>query len=397
MKKNALLTTALFICSTSLCFLLTSCNSSSSQYLDEMTVVAERITKGGSDLISCDVTKLENTVDLPLSFFTEEMQIVRLDNQDEALVGGGATIITDNYILVRNDRQNPYKLFDIKGKFIASIGAYGQGPDEYLNVYDDYLDEKTGEIFILPWSASKILRFDLKGNPLTHIPLKYRVPKGKFIVDAKNQTVSIMALPFKGSVPLVVWKQDFEGTILDSIPAAHLTVDARNAKGQFVGYNNEVHSNKNSDAFDCAVFCYESRADSLYNYSGEGKLDAKFTLDFKDQALAMHWYAELPKHFLGTISADRENSNFLVDKKTLKGSYYKLFNDFLGNLPMNWTSFNNGYYVSNNDPGRLSDQITKHLEENPEIEENDRKKLTDLLNSIDDNDNNYVFHAKLKK
>lgn len=104
-----------------------------------MDVVAEKVKVGDSEVISCDLTKLKDTVDLPLSLFAEELQLVKLDNRDEALVGGGATFVSERYILVRNNRNNPFKLFDKSGKFITAIGAFGQGPNEYQNVYDEWL------------------------------------------------------------------------------------------------------------------------------------------------------------------------------------------------------------------------------------------------------------------
>lgn len=65
---------------------------------------------------------MEYTVDIPISYLTEELQVVKLDDRDEALVGGGVrTIVSDNYILVSNKKQNPYKLFIRGGKFLTTI------------------------------------------------------------------------------------------------------------------------------------------------------------------------------------------------------------------------------------------------------------------------------------
>ena len=355
-----------------------------------MPVVAKRTTVNGSDLITCDASKLDDVIDLPLSLLAEEMQIVKLDNRDEALVSGGmgSTTITDNYILVRNKRQNPYKLFDKQGKFMANIGSYGQGPNEYLNVYDEYLDETNKQIFILPWTTNKILRFDFEGEPMEPIVLPYIVPKGKIMVNEKEKTVSVVSLPFKGSVPLVAWKQDFKSNMLDSVVAGHLSLNVYNEKGQKVGYSSEVFTNKSSNSFDFWL----TNSDILYHYNGTGKLDAKFTLinrEAKTDGFKMFW--ELPNHFIGVV-----DKRFIVDKKTLKGAYYKIYNDFLGD--MSWySSFSNGYNVWNVEPKLLLDRLTKQLEENKDMSEKERKKLTELLHSIDENDNNYVLYAKLKR
>ena len=51
-------------------------------------VVGKRISTPTGTLISCDLKALKDTVDIPLSYLTEELQIVKLDNRDEALIGG---------------------------------------------------------------------------------------------------------------------------------------------------------------------------------------------------------------------------------------------------------------------------------------------------------------------
>jgi len=381
-----------------LSILLFSCRKNHASF-DNLDIVAERVMIGNSELISCDLTKLKDTVDIPLSLFIEDLKMVKLDNRDEALIGFTFITVTDKHILVRNIRQNPYKLFDIDGKFITTIGAYGQGPNEYQNVYDEWLDEETGQIFILPWSSNKLLRFDLQNNPLNPIPLRYRVPKGKIFVNVKESTVSVFLLPFRG-IPVVAWTQDFGGNMIDSIPAGHLAIHP--------DFSNEVYANKNTTAFDCSLFNFQkSRHDTLYHYNiTESKLEPKFTLDFKDRPWKIHSYFELPHYFLGQITVEKKLSDhvsgieypskYIVDKRTLKGGFYRLYNDFLGDIPMEWASFYNGYYFWNSDPKELKEILRQHLKSRSELSNNGHKKLIDLIDSIDENDNNYLFYGKIK-
>lgn len=377
-----------------------SCLKDKNSELNNMDVVAKRIKIRNSELITCDLTKLKDTVNLPLSLFVEELQLVKLDNRDEALVSGSSTVITDNYILVRNQRNNPFKLFDKSGKFITAIGAYGQGPNEYLNVYDEQMDEKNNQIFILPWQTDKVLRFNLQGQALDPIPLKYRVPKGKFFVDAAKSTVSVFLLPFAG-IPVVAWTQDFNGNVIDSIPAGHLSVKP--------DFSNEVQSNKNTEDFDCSLFTFfEQRPDSVYHYNAAtNTLEPKFTLDFKNRPWKIHWYEELPNHYIGNVTVEvklSENTStteypakFIVDKNTQKGAFYKIYNDYLGDIPINWASFYYGYYVWNVDPGELMEKLETQLKSNTSISSKERKRLQEMLDGIDESDNNYIFYGKLKK
>ena len=396
MNNKHFLISLLFVCG----LILPSCNNGKTSGLNNMDVVAQKVKVGNSDLISCDLTQLKDTLDLPLSLFIDDLQQVRLDNKDEALVSGGTTVITDNYILVRNNRNNPFKLFDKNGKFITAVGSYGQGPNEYMNVYDEWMDEKSGLIFILPWQTDKLLRYNLKGEALDPIPLRYRVPKGKIFVDAGQSLVSVFLLPFAG-IPVVAWTQDFSGNMIDSIPAGHLTVQP--------DFSNEVLSAKNNGEFDCSLFTFfDKRPDTLYHYNtAANNLDPQFTLDFKEKPWKIHWYEELPAHFTGNVTIEKKLSDnlstteypakFIVDKKTLKGAFYKLHNDFLGDIPIEWTSFNHGYYVWNVDPGELSDLLTRHLNESKTLTDKDREKLTEMVSSIDENDNNYLLYGKLRQ
>ena len=86
-----------------------------------------------------------------------------------------------------------------------------------------------------------------------------------------------------------------------------------------------------------------------------------------------------------------------MDKKTGKGSFFKLYNDYFGNLEIDYPSyaFSNGYYIRNIEPGNLMTDIENALK-NKDITSEMRKKLTDLQNTIEDNDTNYVMIAKLK-
>ena len=127
-------------------------------------IVGQYVQVGTDKVMSCDQKLLADTVRIPLSFFAEELEIVKLDNRDEALVGQTGMTISDNYILMHGRQPNPFKLFDRKGNFLTNIGTIGQGPGEYQMVYDAKLDEANNRIYILPWNASQLLVYDSQGS-----------------------------------------------------------------------------------------------------------------------------------------------------------------------------------------------------------------------------------------
>ena len=110
---------------------------------------AIRVEKhNGEKLYVCDYFKLkDDTLSLKLSDLIESLDVIKLDTASNAMIGGGAVMCSDNYLLLRPNWQSVFKLFDRKGKFLCDVGGYGRGPGEYMRLYDAQLDEKNGRIY----------------------------------------------------------------------------------------------------------------------------------------------------------------------------------------------------------------------------------------------------------
>ena len=375
--------------------LILSCNTKEGGSIGK---VAEK--KDG--LIVCDRSLLKETLTIPLSFFTEELQMVKLDNADEALVRESGVEMSENYILISGGGQMPHKLFDKKtGKFLTNIGSIGQGPGEYNNIYDQQLDEENDRIYLLPWSTQKILLFDLKGNFVETTPLCFGVPKGNFRVDTKAETVIVSALPFDGT-KAVVWQQTLNGELLKSIEPGHLSVQP--------DFSNEMFVYKTGDLYGFNVFTFGPRIDSAYHYDvNQNKLIPVFTMDFKTDKLPIHSYQETKDFFLGDFSEIKKLSAntmttqnhlfYIVEKKTLKGAYFTLENDYLGGINIEWPIFmlSGDYYTYNVEPANLREKLEEALSKNDKMTPEMKSKLTEMKNTISDDENNYIFYAKYKQ
>ena len=68
--------------------------------LEDMPVVTHKEVRDGQELTVCNLELIEDTIDLPLSYFVEDLQMVKLDNRNEALVGKGRVSVSENYLLV---------------------------------------------------------------------------------------------------------------------------------------------------------------------------------------------------------------------------------------------------------------------------------------------------------
>ena len=375
--------------------------------LEDLPVVAHSVEVDGQEITVCDLSLLKDTIDLPLSFWVDNLQAVKLAGKDEALVGQGPVGVSDNHILIGRANNVPCKLFRRDGSYVGNVGSIGQGPGEYTMVYDMQIDEQAEHIYLLPWNAKSIFVYDMNGKYIKNIPLnkKYEkliVPKGKFKVDAEKNRVAVMLLPFD-YLPVVAWIQDMEGNFIHEIPMNHLKL-----KPDFS--NEVVSSNISSDALDIYLCPFwELRKDTLYHLNMEsGKLQPKFTLDFGQRKMPIHDYHEFPGHYVGALTnpvqvnknmyETKDETFFMVDKVTKRGTFFRVGNDYLDNEPIKYMPFHcsNGYYTLNIEPAVLIERLEKGLA-NDAMDVKKRKQMETLLASIDEDDNNYIFIGKLKK
>lgn len=373
-------------------------------------VVATRSVVNGQDFITLDPSLLKDSIVFPISHFMDEINFVKLDDSEEALIYPAPVEISENYILVKSGRPRnanwnasvpiPCKLFDINGKFISDIGAIGQGPGEYTMIYSMQIDEKKERVYLMPWQTDKILVYDLKGNLQEPIPMAYKAPKAIFKVDGDK--VAIAIIPFPGN-PSVAWVQNLDGEVIGEVPTGHFEVS---------DFSNEVLSSQNTNDMDISFWNWPARVDSLYHLDMQtGSFIPKLTMNLDADAPKDHSYVEWSNYYVGTtqsyvtISRGGETSTegdkpafYILDKETLKGAFLVIENDYLDGKKVEWPSgiFDKGYYSINIEPGVLLEWIEQILKSD-KVNDKMRTKLTELQTSIDENDNNYILYAKMKK
>jgi len=384
---------------------LVACTGNEKSQLGDLPIVAHSVEVDGQTMTVCELNLLKDTIDLPLSYWVEDFEAVKLDGKDEALVGQGPVCVSDNHILVRESNNVPCKLFRRDGTYVGNVGSIGQGPGEYTDVCDMQIDEQTEHIYLLPWRSKAILVYDMTGKYVKDISLnkKYEnlfVPKGKMIVDAAKNRIAVMSLPFY-YLPVVAWVQDMDGNFIHEVPMNHLKIAP--------SVSNEIITGKSYEhALDVNLYTLRAaRQDTLYHFDMEdGKLHPKFTLDFGGRDITRHNYFDFSTHYAGSLAAIEQVSetsfmvnttcSYLVEKESGKGAFFRTTNDFLDNEPINIISNNcsNGYYTLNIEPSVLIERLEKGMKNHPD--EARQKKLETLMKTIDENDNNYIFIGKLR-
>jgi hypothetical protein len=392
-----------------------------SQSLNESEQVAVLKTVNNHQVVVCDFELLKDTVAVPLSYLTEELHIVRLDNRPDAYVPVSDVSVGDHCLLVGGDYWNgkvPHKLFDRSGSFITDVGGFGRGPGEYFtSIFSQQLDEKNNRIYLLPWRSDRILVYDLKGNPLDPIRLPCRIHIGRFRVNQEDSIVSVFVAPVNdrrtNTQPTVhfAWSQDMSGKFLKGLSLSPEYLSVFDMTRFEANYPHSFGNVREQDVYTATPI--NPRQDTLYHYDVQNnRLIPRFTIDFKGGKIpVVRLYCELPNHYIGRFAEPKEVARgmfrtvnckyFLIDKTTLKGSYIKLENDFLGNMDIAAIkdpagSFWNGYYVNNYDPAYLLEGLENTLA-GKKMSAEMRKKLTELKNSMKETDNNYILYAKLKQ
>lgn len=364
--------------------------------LKDSPVVAQQvITLNGDTIIVCDLSLLKDTIDLPLSTFVSDFELVDLGEDEEALIketsGGGSIAVSPNYIGIYSGTG--YKLFDKTGKYITSLSARGQGPNEYaFSIYDSYIDEKNDRAYLLPMNGNKILVYDLKGNAQPYIPLAHETTKGKFYVDDQKKLLYVANMPFSDTAS-TFWIQDFEGKLIKEIIARHLKIVPPD-------FSNDINVSMNTEEIDYSVFHWKNTVDTLYHYNeADNRLAPSFTVNFKDNPI-LHDYIELPDYYLIRlieIESDYRYIYGLIDKKTLKGNYIKLKLDMLGNIDAPaWAIFERGLYTANIYAYYLQGQCDR-LSDLSSLPSGIAKYIQDLQQNDCEDLNNIILIGRLKK
>lgn len=374
-------------------------------YLKDAPVVAARVMIDGEELVELDPSLLRDTVIFPLSYFTEEPEIIKLDNRDEALTGAPYAYVSDHYIMTGMVNNIPFKLFDRQGKYIADVGGIGQGPGEYRFIYAAKIDEYTQRIYMLPFFGKELLVYDFKGNVCPPVPLVHEGIVAQFAL--RGDTVVILGSPQPNKFASCVWTQDLRGNLIHEFPTGRLDFDFRGVT---------INSQQNTERIDFSFWIPKAQLDSLYEVNLEkGELIPRFTAHFKGEALKPHMYGEFPDHYVGEATGQWIQSKtdddgniqrriagdlptyYIVDKQTLRGAYFGIENDWLDGerleMPL---GLNYGYYMTCLEPGVLAERIEKALRSD-HLTERTRKLLTEVQAGITENDNNYLLYAKLKR
>lgn len=103
-----------------------------------------------------------------------EIEYIPLGNDSDFLSSVRFMSVTDNYIWTRGgDNGREILRFDRIGKEICKFSHYGQGPEEYLYINSQTINEQEQEIHVYDRLSNKVLVYNFAGNFLHSFKLDY--------------------------------------------------------------------------------------------------------------------------------------------------------------------------------------------------------------------------------
>lgn len=154
---------------------------------------------------------LEATEEPKLSYFTDEITYVKLETNDNCIIGNVGTVRRVGDKLVIHDRSTQRILvFSDTGRYLNHISQIGRGPGEYVNIRNGFtVDPLTNDVIIVNLGRKVLIRYRLDGTFLGEIKLDHYTSRLGFIGDKLIcYTSSAMAVRSQKSHLITVMDRD---------------------------------------------------------------------------------------------------------------------------------------------------------------------------------------------
>lgn len=372
------------------------------------------------ELLSFDVSTLEDKeYEIKLSDLMESVEIVRMDSVQEAFTKIFRVAVSENYFAIHHV-NHPVKLYNRKnGKFLGNIGRKGNGPGEYVQVWNVEIDEPTNRIYLVNNNRNVIYSYDINGkfygNETIRLSEGNRLERGKVFFNKNKDRIIIFQTPYvsyqrsNNSLPEVgnlCLVQNFSGRLINKIPSAQYQVPRNDSEVW------AYHIDSRSPIYQCGIIpYYDCRKDTIYHYNVEtNELYPVYTSNMYTDKLTIVFSKETPLHYYtyqqtykkGTMVNPEFRTGyklFQVEKKTGKGQYIRVVNDYLGGIEFDvdywFHDIRDDYVVYYWEPLVLLEHLEEALDNN-EMTTEVRERVMNLKNSLDENDNNVMMICKFK-
>ena len=259
-----------------------------------------------------------------LSELSSEIKYLKLETKPECMLDFIRKVLVDNDLVFILSHTNPAGhlfIFSNTGKFIRQVGNQGRGPGEYSSVSDFTLDRDSKKIYFID-SMGKLFVFDYSGKCL-------KTEK----IGSKPTDITYFN---KHLYLLQCWPTYFlnNGFAISIKDLEQKTPDLKLINRKYIKFNKQiqdvmyVHNFWFSGNNQNSISLIESKFDTLYHISTDGKIEAKYIFDLKNKTPRDLFFVQeyddaLTKY--SSYSLINETDNYIILRVLHRSQFYLYF------------------------------------------------------------------------
>ena len=346
--------------------------------------------------------------DCLLSTVASDIKYIKLDSESNSIIGTIAKVfISNNYIITFDISTQSVFIFDNSGKIINKICKKGNGPYEFVKIWDVDVDFERKLIYICD-EQRKIVSYFFDGSNNNYFPVKYPV----FTINLLNNKNLLLFTP---TIFFSNNKEDFYNLLV--VNDSGKTVNKiRTGKHEKRAANTFMISIGQSYKFNDMTYYLLPFNDTIYKcyndtvnkhavinygkYKFRKELYENFDMYSKEKMnfIRMGLFNENNDYLFLTFDYLNENHKIVISKKgnsTILANENGFINDINGGLPI-WPIFiSNKYMVCVFEAQDLKDSYLRD-QNNENFNADKRKEFYKLTQNINENDNPIIAIITLK-
>lgn len=293
-----------------LSYILVSCESTTSQN----TFVKQYIYKDS-------LTICETMDELPYS-----VRFVKLSTSDKCILSDIKKIEMDSVdIFIEDFKERVYR-FDLNGRFRNVIGTKGGSQNEYISLFDFYLDRANKLVCMMDLSKGKLLRYDYNGNFLSSQNVSTELMNNPVGIAPVSES-ELIAINCNGP------GEEYQYSLVDLDKAVSKQV----LPYAIIGEERSIHENGRIAQNSLTTYILSFLSDTIYSYS-DGNLVAEYLFlpdepqfykrDVQGKKFQTCFDAEqsIRNHSISTgIKSLYATDTHLIFAYATKDSYYRVF------------------------------------------------------------------------
>jgi hypothetical protein len=124
---------------------------------------------------------------LMLDDLIDSVCYIQLETTPESLIGRieAVKMINDKFLVWSKTSSDQIHLFDVIGRFLCSIGSYGKGPGQYVNVIDVGFNSYDRTVFLIDNGTRRVLYYDLNGEFIRGVETDFFITNMAYVAKDK--------------------------------------------------------------------------------------------------------------------------------------------------------------------------------------------------------------------